>query len=495
MTIRAEYEVRGKTNSKAIANQTKRDLGTIGRSISALSGSFLGLAGAAGFGAAIKGAIDFGDRIQKLSISTGISTEALSRLSHQAELMGTSFEPAVKAMQQLQRSAVEGSTGTKSYADSFAALGINVNEFVKLNAEDMLLQMSDAMIGLNSTAERTAFAMELMGRSGKDLIPLLLEGSDALKKMGEEADAAGVTLTRMEADAMANANDAMTRMKLSLRGLTQTLAVSFAPAIVLATSVIRGLIDVVFQLLKSWGAVAAALVALAKGEFQEAYEAIKVGAIDVKNTLVVSGKRIAESWDSIANASRKSSAAMEEQTSTVKTLADESLKVPAALDLTNSKLELLEGTTKGAGANVTGLSTVLTKLSDSIDRLSAVLPALSENFIQAGQAAMFMTGSMGAAATPTEPRSSPGGQFKFFSASIPRNFGGTTSTGRSFATGGIVPRTGAHFLEEGEKVISNRVSFGDVNINVSGGLSQDPNALRDMVRNQIMPEIKRAMER
>ncbi|WP_167631558.1 tape measure protein [Mariprofundus ferrooxydans] len=64
----------------------------------------------------------------------------------------------------------------------------------------------------------------------------------------------------------------------------------------------------------------------------------------------------------------------------------------------------------------------------------------------------------------------------------------------SRATGGLIPRDGYYQLHEGERVLSNSQSFGDINVHVpaSGGAA-DPAGLdwRFITRNLIMPEMQR----
>ena len=60
---------------------------------------------------------------------------------------------------------------------------------------DILLDVSDKFKTMPNGAEKTALALELFGRSGKALIPVLNQGRDGLAKMAAEADKLGLTLT------------------------------------------------------------------------------------------------------------------------------------------------------------------------------------------------------------------------------------------------------------------------------------------------------------
>jgi hypothetical protein len=207
------------------ANRSMQSAAASGRR---LMGILSGIASVGVMGAMIKRAIDTGDAVQKMAIRTGASTEALSQLAHAAELSGTSIEVVGKAIQVMQRNAVEAARGTKLQADAFAELGIDVGRFLELKPEDQLEVMADALARVESEERRTALAMDTLGRSGTALLPLLAGGSAALRDMRHEADDLGKTLTRAAADDMAKANDALTRLKAAVAGLGQQLAIVVA---------------------------------------------------------------------------------------------------------------------------------------------------------------------------------------------------------------------------------------------------------------------------
>lgn len=61
--------------------------------------------------------------------------------------------------------------------------------------DQILLDVADKFEKMPNGAEKTALAMQLFGRSGKDLIPVLNQGRDGLAEMAAQADKLGLTLT------------------------------------------------------------------------------------------------------------------------------------------------------------------------------------------------------------------------------------------------------------------------------------------------------------
>jgi hypothetical protein len=95
---------------------------------------------------------------------------------------------------------------------------------------EILLDLSDKFKAMPNGAEKSALAMELFGRSGKDLIPLLNKGSSGIKDLTAQAEKLGLTLNPQTAAqvqayvaAQKQMNDQM--QVLQLRVGTETIPV------------------------------------------------------------------------------------------------------------------------------------------------------------------------------------------------------------------------------------------------------------------------------
>ena len=72
--------------------------------------------------------------------------------------------------------------------------------------------------------------MEIMGRSAQDLNPLILQGSDALRELAEEAKETGYVLDESQIKKLGEVDDAYQRMQLTLEATRNKMAAEFAPA-------------------------------------------------------------------------------------------------------------------------------------------------------------------------------------------------------------------------------------------------------------------------
>ena len=216
-------------NLKGVGAQTQ----AIGR-FSRLSGVALaGMAtGAlAGLGRLITTSLKTSDELQKLSQTTGISTEGLSRLRFAAEQSGTSLDTVVKAQRRLAANSVDAANGIGDARQAFTDLGIDVKALADLNPEAQFEVLADAIASVENPTQRLAYAQDLLGRSGAELLPLLRGGSDGLRRLGEQAERTGNILSQRTADQAARVNDTMNELRHTVAGLGQTIFEGLLPSL------------------------------------------------------------------------------------------------------------------------------------------------------------------------------------------------------------------------------------------------------------------------
>lgn len=187
----------------------------------------------AGMLALTRQTLNLADRIGKLSQTTGLSSETLSRLRYQAELSGVSFEATAKGVGRMQRAMFDAEQGLKTQSDAFKRVGVAVTDSNgKLrNTEEVMLDVAERFSQMEDGAEKAALAQVIFGRAGADMIPMLNLGRDGLKEMGEEADRLGITMDGKLTDAAQKINDNMTRLRTALYGVFVRLIAQALPQI------------------------------------------------------------------------------------------------------------------------------------------------------------------------------------------------------------------------------------------------------------------------
>lgn len=171
---KAEIEINAVDKTKAAFDSIKSSILGMQNSASALNGVFSSMAplvGAASFTALIKNAIDAGDAMNDLSKRTGVSVEQLSGWKLAAESSGTSMEALAGAMNKAGRFMVE-------HNDQLIKMGINAS-----TAEDVIIQLSGVLSKMPADdPRRAALAMDVLGKSAGELLPLLSEGEEGLRR-------------------------------------------------------------------------------------------------------------------------------------------------------------------------------------------------------------------------------------------------------------------------------------------------------------------------
>jgi hypothetical protein len=216
---------------KGLAAATKN----LGKFAAAAGVGIAGAAVAAATGLAVltKRAIDNADALDNMSQRLGVSIEALSRLQYAAKLSDTSIESLQTGFRTLANNMVGG-------ADAFAQLGINVAnaDGSMRSSVDVFSDVADRFASMEDGALKSSIAVDLFGRSGLDLIPMLNEGSAGLAEFGRQSDAVSYTLTTKTARAAAAFNNTVDEINLSLDGVVNKIMEAALPAL-------QGLADII----------------------------------------------------------------------------------------------------------------------------------------------------------------------------------------------------------------------------------------------------------
>lgn len=178
----------------------------------------------AGVALAVRGQLNAADDLSKAAQRIGIPIEALSQLQFAAELSGASLEELETGIGRLSRNMIDSEA-------KFTALGIAVRDATGniRPTQDVLFDLSDVLASMPDGAEKTAIAMDLMGRGGAALIPTLNGGADALRAMMAEADALGLTISAETGKAAEEFNDNLSRLSKQITGIVRIMAAQLAP--------------------------------------------------------------------------------------------------------------------------------------------------------------------------------------------------------------------------------------------------------------------------
>lgn len=171
------------------------------------------------------------DNINTLSATTGISTEALQEYTYAAELLDVSVETITSSQTKLIRSMDSARDGSKDQAEAFEKLNVRITDSNGnlRDSEEVYWEVIDALGRMKNDTERDSAAMDILGKSARDLNPLIKAGSDQMNKLAKEAHDTGYVLDEETLKSLNDVDDAMQRLTNSTDTAKNKVSAEFAP--------------------------------------------------------------------------------------------------------------------------------------------------------------------------------------------------------------------------------------------------------------------------
>jgi len=221
-----------KSKLSGLADEARAAAGGVG-ALGAAFGVLGGVAAGAISVSALKGAVDMLDMLDDLSEKTGIATESLSALRYAGEVVGTPIEALATGVRKLSLNMAAAAGGGKEQAAAFQAIGVAFKNL------DGSLRGSDAVLGdiaskfasFRDGPEKAALAVELFGKAGADMIPLLNKGASGIADLRTEAERLGVVFSGDLAANAAEFNDNLKKISLSGQAFATTMAGQVLPTL------------------------------------------------------------------------------------------------------------------------------------------------------------------------------------------------------------------------------------------------------------------------
>jgi len=180
-----------------------------------------------------------GDTLQKMSMRTGTSVEFLSRLSHAAQIAGTSVADMEKGFKAQARFMLGAGQGLMTQTRALQALGLSFKDLKGLSPEDQFMKMAGALSKVDDKTLQAGLALQIFGRAGANMLPMLDKGADGLKAMMEESDRLGLTMSTDDANAAAILTDRMTELWSSVKMAVFHIGAGLAPMLTKAAEKMR----------------------------------------------------------------------------------------------------------------------------------------------------------------------------------------------------------------------------------------------------------------
>jgi hypothetical protein len=179
--------------------------------------------------AMIRSGLQTVDAQAKLAASLDTTVESIQVLTRAGDLAGVSMGQVEQAAMQLTRRLSQAAAGTGPAADALDRLRLSAAELQALPLDQRIALIQDRLAEFVPEAERAAVASQLFG----DRAGLVFTRIDTatLRQATQDVRDFGVVVSDQDAAQIERTNDAISRLGLIWRGLSNQLAVAAAPAL------------------------------------------------------------------------------------------------------------------------------------------------------------------------------------------------------------------------------------------------------------------------
>lgn len=150
-----------------------------------------------------------GDQLAKASTRTGVAVEALSALAYAAEQSGTDLEGLEGGLRKMAKFVVEAAKGGDQATDTLRQLGLSVDDLRGLKPDEQFVTLAQAISEVKDPTLKAALAMEVFGKTGTSLLPLMADGAEGINELVKRAHELGLVWSTEDAKAAEEFGDRM----------------------------------------------------------------------------------------------------------------------------------------------------------------------------------------------------------------------------------------------------------------------------------------------
>jgi hypothetical protein len=232
--VRAELEGVGEAGKRGLSRLSRemeaanKRLAGFARRVRVAAAAAVAAATAAGV-AMVRSGLQSVDAQAKLAQSLGTTVASIQTLERAGELAGVSMSGIEQATKDLTRRLSQAAAGGGPAAQALERLGLSASDLLALPLDVRVGAINAAIEDFVPAAERAAVAGQLFGEEGS--IAMSRIDTATLRQASEDVRAFGVAVSEQDADQIERTNDAISRLGLIWRGLSNQLAVAAAPAL------------------------------------------------------------------------------------------------------------------------------------------------------------------------------------------------------------------------------------------------------------------------
>lgn len=191
----------------------------------------LAVRGLVGF---VKSAVEAGTEIAFTATKLGVGTQELQEFNFAAGQVNVTTQEAAVAFKFLERNMGQAAEGTKKPLSYFQKTGIAFKDQAgKMRPVlDVIEDISDALTSPKwEGAKGTNLALQMFGRGGNALLPLLLQGRTAMHGMYEESEALGGIMGTQLLEAEVRVSQETKKLDFAYQGIRNRIMLQVLPIV------------------------------------------------------------------------------------------------------------------------------------------------------------------------------------------------------------------------------------------------------------------------
>ena len=221
-------------------------IGIVGAGMAAFSAAAL-----TGITSLVKGFADTGDVLGDAMGQTGFTGEFLQSLKFGAADVGVTFENLRGSISKAQKTLAEAAAGSKTATKRLTDLGLSTKELMALTPDQQFLAMADAIAKIEDPAQRAKAAMDIFGKSGARLLPMLIMGAQGLSDQFQSLKDRGLILSEADIQLAGKADAAFLLFSTTLRQISDLIGAAFAPAFIEIMKVVQSAAEAVAKFINN----------------------------------------------------------------------------------------------------------------------------------------------------------------------------------------------------------------------------------------------------
>ena len=216
-------------------NQAEKKVKAFGKGIMSFGGKIMagGMALTAPLIGALKTFTDWGSELKHMSERTGVSVQSLSELGYAARVSGTDMDTLEGGLRKMSKAITGADEESKGAQKTLSHLGLSLEQLAGLGPEKQFELIASKIAGISDPTLKAGTAMEIFGKSGTKLIPML----GNMSSLRAEAIRLGQTMSDADAQSAHELEVSLDTLWGTIRGVAVAIGVDLADSVKELTTV------------------------------------------------------------------------------------------------------------------------------------------------------------------------------------------------------------------------------------------------------------------